>query len=541
MKKYFIRYWFVIPLAFILIFSSAGYILYINNQYSRAIELSIRDDATYQEIEDAFRALGNFRDSAERAQFAYERRVEAEFEAEMKAEAEREEAERRFRYLEAIHLFEQGLYESAMYKFDYLRPYSESDYYFFESKYRLANELFEEGNYRRAAELYTILGNYEDSEIRLFNSLLFFMPEVQREVYNEAVYLMDMERFVEALVLFEKLVSFNYEPARVRVEEIREILNRLRLANTISAGNTHSTAITDERRLVGTGINTFHWRNISEWNDIVSVASGGDFTMGLRRDGTVKVTGLISDNSWADWENIIAISAGHLHGVGLKSDGTVLAFGHAGDNRTDVSEWENIVAIAAGVRHTVGLSEDGNVYIAGFGSARMQRDLLEYIYICENNPIIAICAGGGWVVGATDTHTVFLFLDGTVRAIGDNNFSQNHVEFWFNPAVDRHEERIIAISAGDWHIVGLRANGTVVSTFPGFETPGEWYEARVSEVRLDVYEWDNVVAISAGNGITLALRQNGTVLSIGYTLQEQRPAHEEWTNIAVYSEWRNWE
>ena len=69
-------------------------------------------------------------------------------------------------------------------------------------------------------------------------------------------------------------------------------------------------------------------------------------------------------------------------------------------------------------------------------------------------------------------HTVGLRNDGTVIAVGDNKNGQCNVSKWTD---------IIAVSAGDNHTVGLRSDGTVVST----RSEG------------DISKWKNIVAISA--------------------------------------------
>ena len=60
--------------------------------------------------------------------------------------------------------------------------------------------------------------------------------------------------------------------------------------------------------------------------------------------------------------------------------------------------------------------------------------------------IVAISAG--------DEHTVGLKADGTVVAVGNNEYGQCDVSDWTD---------IVAISAGYWHTVGLKADGTIVA------------------------------------------------------------------------------
>ncbi|MED9969104.1 MAG: TIR domain-containing protein [Ruminococcus sp.] len=119
---------------------------------------------------------------------------------------------------------------------------------------------------------------------------------------------------------------------------------------------------------------------ILKWNDMVSVSSGDNYTVGLKSNGTVvaigsyKERGHYSFKKWndlvADWKDIVAIAAGNKYIVGLKSDGTVITTGYIGDRefyygQCDVSNWKDIVAIAAGDHHTIGLKSDGTLIAIG--------------------------------------------------------------------------------------------------------------------------------------------------------------------------------
>ena len=62
-------------------------------------------------------------------------------------------------------------------------------------------------------------------------------------------------------------------------------------------------------------------------------------------------------------------------------------------------------------------------------------------------PVITAIAAGA-------AHTVALYSDGTVRAIGDGSKNQCHVQTWTG---------ITAIAAGDNHLVGLLSDGTLLA------------------------------------------------------------------------------
>ena len=72
-------------------------------------------------------------------------------------------------------------------------------------------------------------------------------------------------------------------------------------------------------------------------------------------------------------------------------------------------------------------------------------------------------------------HTVGLKADGTVVAVGNNDYGQCDVSDWTN---------IVAVSAGVYHTVGLKADGTVVAV--GYNKYGQcdvsyWTDIKVPE------------------------------------------------------------
>lgn len=91
-------------------------------------------------------------------------------------------------------------------------------------------------------------------------------------------------------------------------------------------------------------------------------------------------------------------------------------------------------------------------------------------------------------------HTVVLFNDGTVEAVGSNSKGQCNVSDWTD---------IIQISTMRNHTVGLRENGTVVAV-------GE-----NSDGQCDVSGWSDIIAISAGEHHTVGLCSDGTVVTVG--------------------------
>ena len=110
-------------------------------------------------------------------------------------------------------------------------------------------------------------------------------------------------------------------------------------------------------------------------------------------------------------------------------------------------------------------------------------------------------------------HTVGLKSDGTVVAVSSNSSGRSDVSGWRD---------IVAISAGENATVGLKADGTVVAV--GVEYFGQ----------CDVSDWMDIVAISAGLSHTVGLKADGTVVAVGYNNAGQCNV-SNWTDIVAIS------
>ena len=226
------------------------------------------------------------------------------------------------------------------------------------------------------------------------------------------------------------------------------------------------------------------------------------------------------------------IAAGWDYTVGLKADGTVVAAGRNDYGKCNVRDWTDIVSIAADYHHTVGLKADGAVVAAGdngHGQCKV-RDWTDIVSIAAGDDhTVGLKADGtvvaaGWnkygqckvrdwtdivSIAAGGARTVGLKADGTVVATGKNDDGQCNVSDWTD---------IVFIAAGDAHTVGLKADGTVVAT--GWNDDG----------RCDVSGWTDIVSISAGGGHTVGLKADGTVVAAGSNSSGQCKV-SDWTDI----------
>jgi len=150
--------------------------------------------------------------------------------------------------------------------------------------------------------------------------------------------------------------------------------------------------------------------------------------------------------------------------------------------------------VAAGGHHTVGLKSDGSVVAVGDNNYGQ-------LAVSEWTDMIQVAAGG--------YHTVGLKSDGSVVAVGCNDNGQLAVSEWTD---------MMQIAIGFRHTVGLKSDGSVVAV--GYNYGGQ----------LAVSEWTDMIQVAAGYGHTVGLKSNGSVVAVGYNNYGQL-AVSEWTDM----------
>lgn len=411
-------------------------------------------------------------------------------------------------------LFDSGNYIDAADVFSDLVAigYSAAQEWLMKTNYTYALQLFGLGEYNNALPIFLELDNYEMSAYYAEETLKLADNISSDDLYAVAIRHFDKGLYWNALTEFEQLDD--YKNSKEYVQKTKQML-RIALSSTISVGITHSVAI----RTDNTPVSTLGDFSTDEWKNIVSISTLGAITIGLKSDGTVITNSAAINAEVKTWADVVAVSAGQAYVVGLRSDGTLVSAGHdAGDEQREVSDWTNIVAVATGWRHTVGLNREGTVLITGYGSSRQLNQISLNKEDWSN--IVAVAAGGGSNTAPGAGHTVGLCSDGTVVAVGDNQYNQCDVTEW---------KDIVAIAAGDWFTIGLHSDGSVEITHPdAFKFPNLYMDA------LNASEWEDITAIAAGGGCVIGLHMDGTVDAAGYNDYNQTNAAKKWSDIMGY-------
>lgn len=290
---------------------------------------------------------------------------------------------------------------------------------------------------------------------------------------------------------------------------------------------------------------------------ITAIAAGTDFTIALKSDGTVwawgdNANGQLGNGTSgignrspipvqaAELSGVIAIAAGKDYSMALKKDGTVWTWG-MGDygqlgyappegkissKPKQISSLSKVKAIAAQFTHATALKTDGTIWTWGDNTSKA----LGYDTSTPSlNPaprqvpnlsnIASIATGAG-------PNTVVLKNDGTVWDWGGNMFSQlgngkkgivnsSAIPVRVIKANNNGLENVAAVSAGYSFSLALLKNGTLWGW--GFNANGQLgngtyeYEEPFAQRLL----MNSIVSVSGGYAHTLVIKKDGTVWSWG--------------------------
>ena len=254
-------------------------------------------------------------------------------------------------------------------------------------------------------------------------------------------------------------------------------------ADGFAAAGWHLLSRKEDGTVTGGGTNHSGELEVGNWQDIASLSTGPNHTVGVKTDGTAVATGDTSDGKCAVdiWKNIVQASAGGTMTLGLHEDGTVTAAGSNAMGQCDVSGWSGVVQTAAGESHSLGLREDGTVEAAGDDSAGQCSGVQDW------SGIVRLAAHGNVSAGFKE--------DGTVVLCGEADAMQEALSW----------KGVADIALGDGYIAGLLANGQVV-------TAGD-----TACLGAGTAGWSDIAAVAAGEGALFGLRADGSIVRTTYT------------------------
>jgi len=183
-------------------------------------------------------------------------------------------------------------------------------------------------------------------------------------------------------------------------------------------------------------------------SNIVSIASGFNFSLALRAEGTVVGWGnQLFSTVPAGLNHVVAISAGFSHALALRSDGTVIAWGTGTATNVPVG-LTNVTAIAAGYAHSLALKANGTVVAWGSGTGtNLPAGLTNIVAISAENAV-------------PNSLSLALRVNGTVVAWGDSPNGETNLPPGLSNLLS------VAIAAAPNHGLALVDDGSPVILHP---------------------------------------------------------------------------
>lgn len=195
------------------------------------------------------------------------------------------------------------------------------------------------------------------------------------------------------------------------------------------------------------------------------------------------------------------MAAGRGHAALMTGDGQVLCAGDNAAGQCNTQAWSKVVAVATGYAHTLGLTADGRVLSAG-------DDTYGQCQVSQWENVIAVCCGPWDSYGLTKEGRVL------------------HCGFTQIPALSGWTA-VTVLSAGDGLLLGLRQDGSLLSSLPQQSSPlnlqavcplGRSFGAVTAQGTVlapadyGLSNWTDVVAMDSSSTLVMGLRTDGTVL-----------------------------
>ncbi|WP_395813673.1 RCC1 domain-containing protein [Archangium minus] len=277
------------------------------------------------------------------------------------------------------------------------------------------------------------------------------------------------------------------------------------------------------------------------------IAAGEQHSLAVDPDGGIWVWGFnqfgqVGSGSWEQSSpvrlpeptGVVAVTTHSYHSLALRADGTVWAWGNnlhgqlglgmVGEQLTptQVPGLSNVVDISAGEIHSLALRRDGTVWGWGSSGSGQLGALPDPNYFTPTqvpgiSDVVAISAGKYF--------SLALRRDGSVWAWGDNLTSQlgidgSSISQRAEPAPIPGLTNVVSISAGGYHALAVRQDGSVWAWGLLYELGGSYYPFP-GTTPVQVPGLSDAVAVTASSAMnwmsasSLALRQDGSVWGWG--------------------------
>ena len=263
-----------------------------------------------------------------------------------------------------------------------------------------------------------------------------------------------------------------------------------------------------------------------KWEDIVSLAAGKDFVIGVDRSGKMYYAGLPRGELsgvalWQDMEQMTAVQG---FAMGLDRKGMVHTWSsetqlwRMWDDRDEAANWKNIVSLEASLKLAGGIDKDGKIRL-------ILNPEDKYGLFSQ-----AAAMGPARQLVLHGNEALVLLRDGRV--------------FWLGKQMEAHPVPVlngaVSVALGENIALGVMEDGRVQSyIFQDplwfLKAPGENGSLLPSDIAASrTEEWRNVVSVAIGGDVSYALTEEGKMLMAGNANYGQEAALD-WENIVAIS------
>lgn len=359
-----------------------------------------------------------------------------------------------------------------------------------------------------------------DSEVTLYKvddattdalNIEYFLPKKSFiEKLSDYIKANSIKVLILALLILIVSVLFVLNGSNVTNEDYSLSLENI---NRLSVSDTTVVYIDSDGSVKGTGDNSNGQISSLNSSNAIKVSEGSTYTIILNKDMSVTSIGLASKyaEEISDWKNIVDIASGDNHVLGVDIRGKVYCVGDNGSGQCNIENYTKIKKVFATASGSILLDEDGKLYYEGdfIGTSQIKNlsnildidtsndnmviltsdNKVEYvaskknfldIYKWEN--VIDVACGNDFIAGLKD--------DGSVYVDCDNKDFEDEVSSWRN---------IIAIAAADEYIIGY--DGTSI------------YGAGENDYLQFNQDKNDLAALAQVHGVNISFEENNVNVS----------------------------
>ena len=345
-------------------------------------------------------------------------------------------------------------------------------------------------------------------------------------------------------------------------EALNESVSSWRDVTMLALGINHILGLTQDGRVLSAGTNLNGCCETGDWENIVSVWADDSLSIGVTKEGRVKIAGSLyygmpeeeqnevkeRISSWTEIRQV-RIDRGNIYGI--RQDGTVLCDGRIDEwNRSQIETLEGVVSLAVGDGYFVELRADGTVQEAGYCRPEIEMEIEKWSDVAAlagTETSLACLRRDGTILvtepdlGGNSTMEEILSITDAVQAVWQGESlavlcedgkvkNAGYAEYWREDNTEVNDwQYVTMLASNNSELAGLLEDGSVLRTeFDGvsvsrsmLEELGAEKAREVAEKRKEmtpnlIAEWKDITEISLGSNHAVGLLEDGSAVAAGF-------------------------